>query len=116
MFYISHVILKNFRCFKNKSIRLSKKINVLVGKNAIGKTSIAEAIYYTGCCKSPRTSLDKELIKKDEEYFIIELSTVTDGEEDRLKIINNLTLDRKTFPIPPHFTIYHNICYLSINS
>ena len=90
MFYISHVNLKNFRCFKNKSIQLSKKINVLVGKNAIGKTSIAEAIYYTGCCKSPRTSLDKELIKKDEEYFIIELSTVTDGEEDRLKIINNL--------------------------
>lgn len=90
MFYINRVTLKNFRCFEHKTINLSKKINVLVGKNAIGKTSIAEAIYYSGCCKSPRTSLDKELIKKDEKNFIIELSTFTNGENDNLKIINTL--------------------------
>lgn len=53
----------NFRNLKDKNIKLSPKINLFLGKNGQGKTSIVEAIYFGSTGKSFRTSRYGELIK-----------------------------------------------------
>lgn len=55
----------NFRNLKDKNIKLSPKINLFIGKNGQGKTSIVEAIYFSATGKSFRTSKYSELIKHD---------------------------------------------------
>lgn len=68
---LNRLKLVNFRCFQNYDITFSDKINLLVGNNAVGKTSIVEAIYCLGLTKSHRASNDLSLIKDGEEYTII---------------------------------------------
>ena len=71
MIHINKLKLYNFRCFKNYDIDFSAKINILVGNNAVGKTSIVEAIHSLGLAKSHRTNNDQQLIKHGEKYAII---------------------------------------------
>lgn len=37
--------LKNFRCFQNFTIEPLERINLIGGKNKVGKTSLLEAIF-----------------------------------------------------------------------
>lgn len=63
MFYLSKISLKGFRCYKSASFSFSNKNKtIFVGKNASGKTSVVEAIYYLAFAKSFRTSKDDEII------------------------------------------------------
>lgn len=71
MIYIKKLKLYNFRCFSKFEIGFTNKINILVGNNAVGKTSIVEAIHCLGVAKSHRTNNDQHMIKKDNEYAII---------------------------------------------
>lgn len=60
--HIERLKLFHFRCFDNLEIEFGDKVNILVGNNAVGKTSIVEAIHYLGLVRSHRTNIDKELI------------------------------------------------------
>lgn len=71
MFYIESIKINNFRCYSNKKITFSDKINIICGENAVGKTSILEAIAYLGLCKSFKGTKDKDLIKFGEDFFFI---------------------------------------------
>jgi predicted ATPase len=42
--HISHLVIKNFRGLEHIECELSSKMNVIVGPNAVGKTSILQAI------------------------------------------------------------------------
>lgn len=63
---IKSIDLKNYRNYKNLSIRFDKGINILYGDNAQGKTNLLEAIYVSGTSKSYKVVKDKELINFDE--------------------------------------------------
>jgi recombinational DNA repair ATPase RecF len=43
---INSIEIKNFRCFERLEIKKCKRINVLVGENGSGKTSLLEAIFF----------------------------------------------------------------------
>ena len=43
--YIKSVYLNNFRNYKDEKIELNKKINIIFGNNAQGKTNIIESIF-----------------------------------------------------------------------
>lgn len=43
-FYIDQISLHNYRCFEHKTIQLNRHMNLLVGKNASGKTTVLEAV------------------------------------------------------------------------
>ena len=49
---IKRIALSNFRCFNNLNLNLENNLNILVGKNALGKTSVLEAIYLISTLKS----------------------------------------------------------------
>ena len=53
----------NFRNLSDRNIKFSPKINLFLGKNGQGKTSIIEAVYFGATGKSFRTSKNADLIK-----------------------------------------------------
>lgn len=59
---ILSVELKNYRNYSNIKLDFSPTINVVVGKNAQGKTNLLEAIFYSAIGKSLRTTKDTDLI------------------------------------------------------
>lgn len=42
--YVSKVSLKNYRCFQNSQIKFNENINVIIGENNSGKTTILQAL------------------------------------------------------------------------
>ena len=61
--YIKNIELKNFRNYEDLSLDFDKKLNLIVGNNAQGKTNLIEGIYISSLGKSFRTSRDKDMIR-----------------------------------------------------
>lgn len=59
---ITSLELKNYRNYNSQKISFHSGINVLIGKNAQGKTNLLESIFLCSIGKSPRTTKDKDLI------------------------------------------------------
>ena len=78
--------LINFRNYKKSSLSFDKKINIIIGDNAQGKTNILESIYLLALTKSYRT-LDVNLIKKEE------LIAKVKGEIKDEKIFKSLAVE-----------------------
>lgn len=57
----------NFRNLADRNIKFSPKINLFLGKNGQGKTSIIEAVYFGATGKSFRTSKNADMIKYGKE-------------------------------------------------
>lgn len=70
---INTLTLTNFRNYTNQSLNLSPNLNVIIGKNAQGKTNLLESVFLCAIGKSPRTTKDKDLIKWDSTYAKISL-------------------------------------------
>lgn len=62
--YIKNLKIINFRKIENIDIELNKNINVFIGNNAQGKTSILNAIYMLALTKFDKNVNDEEIIKK----------------------------------------------------
>ena len=71
MLYVKNIKLNNFRCFKTVNLEFKPKVNILIGENGCGKTSIIEGISYLCLGKSFRSAKDKEVLKINENYFNI---------------------------------------------
>ena len=64
---------ENFRNIEKCDIEFSPGVNLLYGKNAQGKTNVAEGIYYFSRGKSFRGREDKELVRFGTEGFRIHI-------------------------------------------
>jgi predicted ATP-binding protein involved in virulence len=53
--WLKTAVIKNFRGIENLPINFDKRANVIVGPNAIGKTTLLEAIRLVKGVLSPRT-------------------------------------------------------------
>ena len=93
--FIKKIKIKNFRIIKNLELDLNKNINIFIGDNAQGKTSILESIYLLALTKSFRNIEDVDLINKNEEFAKIAGIISNDRNDKNLEIIlqkNNKTL------------------------
>lgn len=61
--YLKNIDLRHFRNYEKLTLAFSPRINVLLGRNAQGKTNLLEAIYFLAMTKSHRTSNDHELLQ-----------------------------------------------------
>lgn len=61
--YFKEMELSNFRNYESQKIDFHKKVNIIVGNNAQGKTNLIEGLYIMSLGKSFRTSKDSEMIK-----------------------------------------------------
>ncbi len=82
---IKNLKLNDYRNYTNYKIDFSPKLNIIVGKNGIGKTNILESIIVVSNTKSFRTQHDVDLIKKDKEYLKIEI----ESDDNKYKVIIN---------------------------
>lgn len=55
--------LHNFRCYEELRLELSGGLNVFVGSNASGKTSLLEAVFLLATTCSPRSGNDRDIVK-----------------------------------------------------
>ena len=60
--YLKHLSLTNFRNFTRLDVDIPRRVVVLVGANAQGKTSILEAIYFLAAFTSFQTHADRQVV------------------------------------------------------
>ena len=77
--YITHIQLKNFRCFKELNLSFDKPVILLEGVNGTGKTSILEALHYACYLRSFRTYSPNELTHFEQDSFFLKIQ-VSDSQ------------------------------------
>lgn len=70
---VEKLSLCNFRNYEEQKIEFDKRINIIYGNNAQGKTNILEAIYLFSLGKSNRTTKDNDFLKFNEEKSEIKI-------------------------------------------
>lgn len=85
---IKELKLTNFRKFKNLSLNFNERVTVIYADNAVGKSSILEALYLICNQSSPFASDYSEIYNFDQveadEYFRVEIKNVTEDESSVL--------------------------------
>lgn len=81
---IKNIKIKQFRRFNDFQLEFSPKITVIYGDNAVGKTTIIEAINCISSIKSFRTNDYLELINDFSEYFYLEATLKSDELENKV--------------------------------
>lgn len=70
--HISSLTLINFRNHADRKFDFDRGVNCIVGANGIGKTNVLDAIYYLSMCRSYLNSIDRQNIRFDEQFFVIQ--------------------------------------------
>lgn len=83
-FHIKTLQLHDFRCHQNKRLSFGAGANIVVGKNASGKTSVVEAIYCLALGKSFKAASSAEMIRKGAEYAAARAEIANRDREDVL--------------------------------
>ncbi len=84
--YFEKLHIHDFRNYHEQDINFNKKINLILGDNAQGKTNLLEALYITSLGRSFRTSKDSELIRFGAELARISSILEKDGEKLSVEI------------------------------
>ena len=69
---INKLHLLNYRSYQDQTFEFEDGLNLLIGKNAQGKTNVLEAIFFAVIGRSFRTGKEKEVIRWGENYGKIE--------------------------------------------
>ena len=86
---VKSIVLTNFRNHKASEAVFDDGLNVVLGKNAQGKTNLLEAIYFCAIGKSLRAVREKELIFWDEPMAKISLNVEKKFGKSRIDITLN---------------------------
>ena len=84
---IEKIKLKNYRNYDSLEINLNEKLNVIIGKNAQGKTNLLESIYVLSLTKSYLGVNDKNLIKLGNNYEILEADDILNSGPKKFKLL-----------------------------
>ena len=72
---ISHIDITAFRNISKAVLKPHLELNLIIGNNGSGKTSLLEAVYVLGRGRSFRASANKKLIQQAEKEFILHCKT-----------------------------------------
>ena len=70
--YLESIHLVNFKNYTDAEVVLSDRINCFIGVNGAGKTNILDAVHYLSVCKSYMNSIDRQNIRFEESFFVIQ--------------------------------------------
>ncbi len=97
--FLKFLFLQNFRNKSQAEFSFSKKTNLIVGHNAVGKTNLLEAIFLLSVGKSFRAEKDDQMVRFGESVARVagdvqlgdpSFAKATAGEEDtRLEVVIN---------------------------
>ena len=83
---ITKIELLNFRNYNKKIFDNFTNLNIIIGRNGIGKTSIIEAIYLGSLAKSFKTNNEMSIIKENSDFFRIKVHYFDYGPKKNLEI------------------------------
>ena len=69
---LQHLTCRDFRCFEQVDFHPQPGMNVILGANAVGKTSLLEAILFLATSKSHRTGTESDLVRHGTPGFRLE--------------------------------------------
>lgn len=82
---LNHIVLRNFRNYIDCEVNFPKPVNLIIGGNAQGKTSLLEAIYFLCTAESHRATRDGELIRHNEAGFYLR-GTLKNSSDDVMSL------------------------------
>ncbi len=68
---IQHLVLRDFRNYEHLELSLRPGLTAFVGLNGQGKTNLLESVCFLSTTKSPRTHLDRELIRWEQDFLCV---------------------------------------------
>jgi DNA replication and repair protein RecF len=69
---LNRLMVRDFRCFETAELSFHPRVNVFVGRNAQGKTSLLEAICVLMRLQSPRTSTKSDWVRFEAKTSLVE--------------------------------------------
>lgn len=118
---IKTIKLQQFRNFLRESVDFSPKITVIFGDNAVGKTSIIEAVNCISSIKSFRTNDYFELINDSSDFFYLEAILETEKCENKVtyycdKQVKKIKLNNFLYYKLSDFVGYFNVvCFSTLD-
>ena len=85
--YLKNIEITNFRNIDKITLDFNKNVNIFIGKNAQGKTSILESIYVLAFSKSSKNFQDDELMKKDRLFYKIKGSVKIGNLNKKMEVL-----------------------------
>ena len=82
---LSALSLSDFRLFEHQQLDCDAKLNIVIGDNGSGKTSLLESIYYLSHGRSFHTSNHNKVIRFDQENFVLS-AEVANGPDDSIRV------------------------------
>ena len=76
----------NFKNIGNADLCFSPKVNGLLGNNGMGKSNLLDAIYYLSFCKSFSGMTDSMLMKREEDFMMVQGSYLRRGLDEEVSI------------------------------
>lgn len=85
--YLEKIKIKNFKKIINLETELNKNINIFIGNNAQGKTSILESIYVLALTKPSKSVEESELINKTSDFSLIKGNLRYEKNQKEMEVI-----------------------------
>jgi DNA replication and repair protein RecF len=83
---VARVSLRDFRNYESARVDLAPALTVVAGPNGAGKTNLLEAVYFGCTARSPRTSNERELVRRGTAVTRVEVETADEDAEHRLEV------------------------------
>jgi DNA replication and repair protein RecF len=81
--------IKGIRNIQNASLVLNPKLNLIIGRNGSGKTSVLESIYFLGSARSFRSSSVEPLISNSQEDCLVRGEVESDSHRYSVGVQRN---------------------------
>ncbi len=82
----TRIELRDFRNYEHAELRIPAGLTVVAGPNGAGKSNLLEALYFGCTARSPRTSNERELVRRGASVTRVVLDTAGAEEEHRIEI------------------------------
>lgn len=78
---LEKMTIMNYKNIGEISLDFSPKVNCFIGPNGVGKTNVLDAVHYLSFCRSSISSVDSQVIRHGEDFFMLEGRYATDEGE-----------------------------------
>jgi DNA replication and repair protein RecF len=78
--------LRDFRNYEHAEVALGASVTLVVGANGAGKTNLLEGVYFASTGRSPRTSNERELVRRGAATARAVLETASDEGAHRVEV------------------------------
>lgn len=83
---VTRVALRDFRNYEEADVELAAGLTVITGPNGAGKTNLLEALYFGCSGRSPRTSNERELLRRGASVARVVVDTRADEADHRIEV------------------------------